>query len=301
MRAEHLLAMRTPLRDLEHKLIYMSLEEPGAFPREFVSELRYIISFARLLTIQNIDSEDVDVSDYLSRHRWWVTHQLRPRFLGDNPAADLRAILPELRSETISMRDKLLGALPIDRESLEDEVTQRQLVVVSGGGGGGGYGYAGAFLLLHRHGLVPDLLAGTSIGALVSMFRARHRVFDQLPMIESSRRLKWNTVFRILETENRYGVPATLRLYLRTALGSLFQDVKGRPITFEDCEIPLLIMTTGLTVDAFKHDMDYYEHFMDDAVRPGLGFRLSRFRNMAKLITIFQEFYKNPDAMREVV
>jgi hypothetical protein len=81
----------------------------------------------------------------------------------------------------------------------------------------------------------------------------------------------------------------------------MFMMPDGESMTFADCEIPLLIVTTGLTVNSFKHDLDYYEHFMDDAVRTGFRFQLSRLKRMAKILSVIQEFVSNPEALREVV
>jgi hypothetical protein len=108
-------------------------------------------------------------------------------------------------------------------------------------------------------------------------------------------------VFRILEQESRYGVPATLRLYLRAAIGSLFHSPDGRPLTFRDLEVPLLVVATGLGVDALKHDLSYYEHFLDDAVSPEFRLRPSRAQKLAQVANIFRELLATPDALREVV
>jgi hypothetical protein len=59
--------------------------------------------------------------------------------------------------------------------------------------------------------------------------------------------------------------------------------------------IPLYIVATGLTVDAFKHDLGYYEHFLDDAVskqRQGLSIR-----GTIKAMRILTEFLSNRDAL----
>lgn len=300
MLAEDHLRIRKPLCEAESQLVKMALKAPGKWSDEIIDTFRYVMSFARLTTIRNDENQDVDVAEFLARHRWWVIHGLRKRLLPEASGFELQQFLPELVQETVLMRRRLEQHFGISRAGLDAEVCHRQLVVVCGGGGGGGYGYAGAFLTLHRHELQPQLLAGTSIGALLSMFRSRHIIYDQLPMIEAAKRLKWNTVFRVLDMNSRYGVPATLRLYLRHAIGSMFKTPAGEPITFQDCEIPLLIVTTGLTVDSFKHDMDYYEHFMDDALRSGF-FRLSKLRKMSKMFSILQDFLSNSDALREVV
>ncbi len=152
-----------------------------------------------------------------------------------------------------------------------------------------------------RAGLQPELMAGTSIGALMSMFRARFKVFDGAALIAAARRLSWSSVFRVLEMESRYGIPASLRLYLRAALGTLFEVDGKRQMTFRDVEIPLLVVTTGITVDALKHDLSYYEHFLDDVERPGAVFRRGRLRRLAKLGEVLREFMSRPESLREIV
>jgi predicted acylesterase/phospholipase RssA len=293
-------AIRKPLQEVEALVIRTSMADPSSIDSQTLSWLRYIISFARLGIVRNAKGVDIDLRESLSRHRWWIYHRINPLFEQRHPSTGLLNILSELVTQTQILREQILEHTDLDLESLQAEVCQRQLVVVSGGGGGGGYGYAGVMQALHRCGLQPQLLSGTSIGALVSMFRARTEVFDQLPMVEAVRRLRWKTVFRMLDVSNRYGVPATLRLYLRDALGSMFVTKDNRSVTFNDCEIPLLIVTTGLTVDAFKHDLSYYEHLMDDAVQTR-RFRPSRIARVIKFTGILYEFFSNPEALREVV
>jgi hypothetical protein len=145
------------------------------------------------------------------------------------------------------------------------------------------------------------MISGTSMGALIALFRARRRVFDPAPMYHAAQRLTWPGVFRILDMESRYGVPATLRLYLRSAIGSLFHTPDGQPLRFRDLDIPLLIVATGLGVDALKHDLDYYEHFLDDALNFDFHLRPSRAAKVASVVNIFRELLASPDALREVV
>lgn len=293
--------LRRPLNTLEEKIVRIAMSNPSSVSEEALSWLRYIVSFARLTTVRNSAGEDIELRENLSRFRWLVLHELLPLVQRKNPVPALLASLPKLTAETQRERIKILEHTKLDAKALEEEVCQRQLVIVSGGGGGCGYGYAGVFQTLHRAGLQPKLLAGTSIGSLISVFRARADIFDQLPMYEAVRRLKWSKVFRILEVSNRYGVPATLRLYLRDALDSMFVTKDGRSVTFNDCEIPFLICATGLTVDAFKHDLSYYEHFMDDAVRQGQRFRPGTVRRIIRMTSILYEFFSNPEAMREII
>ena len=301
MNADQHLEIRKELDQFECRAVRQHLAQPVDEDR--LHALRYVLSFARMTLLRKSDGEDSPVGEALSPHRWRVIEATRP-FLGSDDKVDLEGalrVLPTLQKATIGQRGRLLDAGLADRDSLEAEVTQRQLVLVSGGGGGGGYGYPGVFKAMHRAGLQPQLMAGTSIGAIMSLFRSRYQVFDLAPMVSCAERLTWNTVFRVLNIENRYGLPATLRLYLRSALGSFFERPNGHPMTFDDLEVPLLVVATGLTVNAMKHDLNYYEHFLDDAIEPGGFYRRSRLRRIARLIQIFREFMAEPSAMREVV
>jgi len=266
-----------------------------------VDALRYVIRFAKLQLVRNRHGEDVDVAEALASHSWRVREALTPHLIREPSLWGAMRVMPELVRDTRERRRRLLDHFPLDRESLEAEVCNRPLVVVLGGGGGAGYGYAGAWTLFHRKGLQPELIAGTSIGALMSLFRARRRHFDGAPLVAAARRLTWDRVFRVLQTESHYGLPAALRLYLRAAIGHIFQTPDGRPLTFEDLEIPLLIVSTGIGVDALKHDLSYYEHFLDDALAPGRRSRLSMVSKVAQVAQIFRELGANPDALREIV
>ena len=104
-------------------------------------------------------------------------------------------------------------------------------------------------------------------------------------------------VFRVLQTNSRYGLSATLRLYLRSALGQRFQ-IDGRPQRLSDHEIPLYTVVTGITVDALKHDLHYYERLMSNTIS---GSRRSRASNTIKALGILKEFLQTPDSLREIV
>lgn len=251
--------------------------------------------------IQNRDGKDIAVGEALSSHAWRVRDALAPHLLREPSLWGAMRVMPELVRDTRERRRRLLEHFELDRESLDAEVCHRPFVVVLSGGGGSGFGYAGAWTLFHRRGLQPELIAGTSIGGLMALFRARRKVFDGAPMIAAARRLSWDRVFRVLQSESRYGLPAALRLYLRAALGHLFQSPEGRPLTFADLEIPLLIVTTGIGVDGLKHDLSFYEHFLDDALTPGRRSRLGTVQKVAQVAQLFREFLQTPDAIREVV
>ena len=289
--SERLAARRRPLERLETEVVKRQLERPEDAGK--VDELRYVLSFARLTTVRNCDAVDVELDGQLHLHAMYVQETVERR-LKESLWQVVRG-LPDLSERTRKMRKAVLERQNLDRDSLEEEVTTRHLAVASGGGGGAGYAYFGCYEMLERRGLTPSLMVGTSIGALTSLFRCRRARYDPAPMFVAARRLTWSSVFRVLESQSRYGLPAALRLYLRAALGSLFAKPDGSQMQLGDMQIPLYTITTGITVDALKHDLNYYEHFLDDAVR---GRNL---RGGVKTISLLREFLARPDALVEVV
>ena len=302
MEADKHLELRSPVERLEASVVRRDLAQPGSVSPDVLAELRYVLSFAKLTVVRNEGGEDLHVAEHLAPHRWRVVEALRPHL--EDGGAGLASVVPEMErlvAATRKRRKRLLDSFELDRESLEAEVTTRQLVVVSGGGGGSGYGYPGGFTLLNRRGLQPELVAGTSIGALMGVFRARTRIFDLAPMVAAAESLSWQKVFRVLDLDSRYGLPATLRLYLRAAIGNLFELPDGTPMTLADLELPMLVVVTGITVDGLKHDLDYYEHFMDDLAGPARVFRRSRLARVSRIAGIFREMMGAPEALREIV
>ena len=290
---------RRPWDALERRVVQRHLEHPDTVPRKLVDALRYVISLARLTKLTTDEGEEIDVDGITGP---WAA-SLRPKLEGELEEArdlwDVVRVLPAFVDEARAIRTRILEAHPISRNRLEREVTTRHLVVASGGGGGAGYVYIGSYAMLDRHDLTPSLMVGTSIGGLTSVFRARRRRFDLAAIVSASRELAWSDVLRVLEVEARYGLPATLRMYIRSALGKLFLTEDGRPMWLSDMEIPTYIIATGITVDALKHDLDYYEHFLDTDFRRGST--RARLKGVARTAGILREFLARRDALVEMV
>lgn len=287
---------RRPFDRMERQLVELWLSRPDADARPLYDALRYVVSFARLTVVRTASGADVDLTGPQALHAMHVRERLEERLEKAQGLWSATRDLPDLLRRTRVQRKAVLDHLHVDAASLEEEVCTRRLLVASGGGGGAGYVYPGVYEVLERNGLVPDGMIGTSIGALMSMFRARRRRFDPAPLVAAARRLSWTGVFQVLETGNRYGMPATLRLRLRSALGPLFLSPDGAPMRIEDCEIPLAIVVTGITVDALKHDLEWYEHLLDDDVRKS-GISAS-IQGGIKALSVLREFLARRDALR---
>ncbi|HJN74404.1 MAG TPA: patatin-like phospholipase family protein [Myxococcota bacterium] len=266
-----------------------------------VAQLRYVLNFAKLTQIRDQHGVDHDVREALGTHAWKVSDRLRTRLEDEDHLGPAVRVLPGLLEDTKMRRRVLVDNLGIDPARIDHEVTVRKLVLVLGGGGGAGFGYAGLLTQLHRADLQPELIVGTSIGSLLGCFRARTRVHDLARLVEANKRLSWSRVFSLGPEPSRYGLPATMRLHLRRAIGEFLLNEEGRVMALSELEIPFYVVATGLTVDALKHDLGYYEHFLDDVVKPGFVFRASRLRHISKVANLFKEFASTPEALRKVV
>ncbi len=303
MKVEQHLEIKSPLDQLEMEAVRRALARPDETGRELLDGLRYVLSFARLTVLRNRDGEDVEVAGFLAPHAWRVRNTLGAHLEPGGGGSLWGAVreLPALVAATREQRAKLLGRYPLDRDSLEAEVCQRQLVLASGGGGGAGYGYVGAYVLFHRNNLDPALIAGTSMGALIGLCRARRKRFDVAATFQVGKRLTWQNLFRVLQMGSRYGLPAGLRLNLHRVLGPLFLNEDGATLTMGELPVPMRIVTTGIKLDALKHDLSYYEHFLDGAVLPGRGFTRGGLRRVAGVVNIIRELTEDPGLLTEIV
>ena len=151
MKLERFTEIRSELTAFESALLAFVRSEPDALSPFHIDVLRYIFSCARLTVIQDCNGQDLEVCDAIAPHRWWIVQTCQSSMTPEVNPEQLKAQLPELVARTQQQRKHVLNQFPsLDIDTLEAEVCNRQLIVVSGGGGGGGYGYAGAFRRLHR-------------------------------------------------------------------------------------------------------------------------------------------------------
>jgi predicted acylesterase/phospholipase RssA len=229
--------------------------------------VRYALNLARVTRVRTPDATDVDLETFLEPYRDEVLAAVTPLLLrqaGVDKEAVVR-VAPHLAARARAWRSRVTEAfgagLPVG--ALDREVCEKALVLVCGGGGGVSYVYLGAFALLEQYGLTPRLLAGTSMGAVLQLFRARRIRYQLDDIAEVVKKLSFRTLFRFLQTESRYGLPAAMRLYLRQAIGEFLEGPDGHPLTLDQLAIPLLVTVTGVRNGALPHDPSYYEHLLD--------------------------------------
>ncbi|MBZ0253287.1 MAG: patatin-like phospholipase family protein, partial [Candidatus Methylomirabilis sp.] len=271
-----------PIEEMEWALVRDWTDRPRAVSRLTEHVMRYALGLARLRTLAGADGVEQSVEGLTQPFRRRLVEAFRPMIL-DNLGTVEHGWLESERDGLAREIDRLRATIlekfadRFSEEALEREITRKKLVVVAGGGGGCGYVYLGAFKLLEDHGLRPSYVVGTSMGAVLGLFRAREENFEYRRAVDTARRVQFRQVFEYFRTESRYGLPAALHLYLHRAIGDEFRDPDGRPLTLEDLPIPFEAVVTGVRREAVKRDLRDYENLIEVDERGG-PLRVKRLR-----------------------
>ncbi|HET9753323.1 MAG TPA: patatin-like phospholipase family protein [Myxococcales bacterium] len=254
-----------PITAMETQLARAAVAARGRLDERDETALRYALSLSRCWHVRAPDGADVAVAGALRPFRERLVQVLWPLLDPQRPMlAAPHELLPAAReaqrianAALAAAHDQLGHRLPAAR--LDDEVRRRHLVLVCGGGGGTGYVHLAAFALLEAAGLQPSLLAGSSMGAILGLFRAREKRFDLARIPEILQDLTYRKIFRVLPQPSIYGLPAPLRLHLRAAIGHWFRQPDGSPARISDLPIPLLVTVTGIRRGRLPRPLEEYE------------------------------------------
>ena len=298
--------VQRPLEEMEVALVRASLARPSLLTPREEAVLRHALGLARVYRLRTPGrAGELRLGARLAPFREEVARRLGPLLLGRRPPAR-EALVPHvepLRTRTLAERDALLARYRdhLPPEALDAEVRHKSLVLVSGGGGGTGYVYLGVMGLLEEHGLRPRLLAGTSIGAILSLFRARGERFDATATANILRGLSWQKLFRFVSTESRYGVPAALRLYLRAGIGRFFDAEPGGAggLRLSDLPIPTLVAVSGVRAGMLPHPLDFYERLLGGVPASTLA-PAGVARAMQAAAGALGELFATPEVMRRL-
>lgn len=237
----------------EIALAEAALRAPGALPRDREAALRWAIGLARLR-----EGGGIPLVERLARFREEVIHTLAPTFEGGAVDLEGAAMLAPVLAARTEAELEALEALPLDRSAIEEEIRQKRLVLALGGGGGSAWAHLGAFSLLEEEGIRPALVAGSSMGAVLGLLRARNAVYDQGEVFHLIRSLSLGRLFRPGTEAGSYGLPAALRLRLREEIEWLGEEEVG----MADLPIPLVVTLSGLRADALPRPPSSYQRLV---------------------------------------
>jgi predicted acylesterase/phospholipase RssA len=264
---EKLRARTRPFEAAEVELVRAVLTLPRWLDEPAEASLRHALNLARVSRVRAPSGEEVDLWDFLAPFRAEVARVLLPalRKGSADGREEAAALAGRFGDGALAWRRKVRAAFAtrLPAETLDRELFEKALVLVCGGGGGVSWSYLAAFDLLERHGVAPRLCAGASMGAVVLLFRARSPRWDGGFVPELLGRLGYKRLFRFLQTESRYALPAAIQLQLREVLGEHVRAPDGAPAALQDLPIPLLVAVTGVRAGGLPHDPKFYEHLLD--------------------------------------
>jgi predicted acylesterase/phospholipase RssA len=290
-----------PLTSMEAQLARAAVAARGRLDARDEGAFRYALSLCKSWHVRAPDGRDVAVASLLRPHREKLTQVLWPLLDPQRPQiAEPHELIPaarlasEIAQKALDEIEANLGhRLP--RRALDAEVRQRHLVLVCGGGGGTGYVHLAAFALLESAGLSPALIAGSSMGAILGLFRAREKRFDLARIPEILADLTYRKIFRILPQPSVYGLPGPLRLHLRAAIGHWFLHPDGSPLRLSDLPIPLLVTVTGIRRGKLPHPLSDYEELLPiQEPNPARWGVRAMHRNVQRLTSAIQELARIP-------
>jgi len=290
-----------PIEEMELALVRAHIENPRLLDAHEETILRTALSLARMYRVTH-EGHDVGVQTAIEPFRDELVRRLKPVLLPEKGKIEREQLLPHLRDlkeRTLNTRDHLVrrfaDRLPF--EAIDRELRHKALVLVMGGGGGTAYVYLGVMALLDEYGLMPKLLVGTSMGAVLALFRSRMPRFEQEEVVGIVRSLSWRKLFRTLSTENRYGVPAALRLFLRSGIGRYF-GVDSRGTTgpkLNELPIRTIIAVSGIRAGKLPHPLEFYEKLI--AISPNW---LLNPLILPRWFSAIAEFTARPDILTRV-
>ena len=113
----------------------------------------------------------------------------------------------------------------------------KKLALVLGGGAAKGYAHVGVLKELEKHGIVPDLIVGTSMGALVGGMYASGKTIGQLEELAS----KFNSLgsFSLISTLFKDNI-----LNINNVKKILTKELDNK--TYEDCKVKFVSIATDL-------------------------------------------------------
>ena len=242
-----------PLRTMERLLMLEHTKLDTRFRAIDLDRLRYALALARMERIK-AEHRTLDLFEDIAPFRHWLIEQLEHHVdaAGERPIdwAGLARAIPEVMRRVGDVRSHLLerhvGELSETR--FEHEIRHRQLVLVLGGGGGAGYPHLGVFAILSELGLVPKMIVGSSMGAMLGLFRASMRHYDPLAVaVALPRPSEAGRLFSPYSGVSRFGFPGTFELNLRAVATDIFRNMLAKDLpTLAELPIPLRPVVTGL-------------------------------------------------------
>ncbi len=206
------------------------------------SVLRWALSLGRVSKVLGDKPVEIGPGTDIYRTKLFGLLTNAPNWSG------IKECIPAIYKLALSEQQELLALYGsrLDVKALEDAVSKRPLALALGGGGGTSFVFTGAFAALHEAGIIPDAIAGSSMGAVLGLYRAKYREFDLDRLKSLAGPTVWSRLTQNGEQGSRFGLSASFRLNLHDVFGLEFQ--KGnRTMYLSELEIPLRVTLAGMS------------------------------------------------------
>ncbi len=270
------------LSDFECAIVHAMVKDPRWLSEVDEAALRWALSLARVSIVENFGGNAVglvDIGHATDTYRQQLFLVLK-NFVDSKNVIDQKGLTGQIAIIRKLVRDERKELLELYRNSLsaralDDAVRKRPLALALGGGGGTSFIFVGAFCELEEAGIIPSVITGTSMGALLGAYRARHKNFVFSNLQKAMVPLNWEKVAKPLHLSSKFGLPATFRLYLREVFGLEFQK-DHRNLRLSDLKIPFRATVSGITHIEGQPDPDFsaYEHLLDNVSTETSSFRV---------------------------
>lgn len=293
------------LKDLERDIMRALVEQPDVVSPAQEATLRWALALGRLTLIRTPKGHDVDLLSMLSPYRQWLIEHLRATIPpgGRIDGARLRLLIPSLTLRMRAARQMVLNRHVNDfgAEHLDAELRHRKLALVLGGGGGAGLAHIGAFDLLHDIDVVPELIVGSSMGALMGLFRAMERPYSAaaaLQVVPAS--LDLAQLFRPFNGVSRFGLPGAFHMQLIRVARHILENYTGRASipAFSELPIRLEVVTTGVRT-GFASNPNIQHQPTGQSARRMNAFSMRRW--LMRSLRLAQDLSADPRLLKQVV
>lgn len=287
------------IKDFERRLIRVLVDQPGALNDRHEALYRYAAVFARTNLFRTPTGVDVELAPEVDELRRWMLETVVP-LIPSSATCDiqgLRELAPVMSLRLDDCRSKLLvhNAQAFGAEHLDEEVRIKKLGLALGGGGGAGMMHLGTFSLFNEMGIVPEIIAGSSMGSLMGAIRAIDRNYDPVAAaLALPKDLDYSMIFRPFSGYSRFGFPGAFHMNLLRVSKAVFQKLVGKTVMqFDELPIKLHVVTTGIRT-GFQLDEAAYvsdKEFNASSIR-------SKLRTFFKVI---RQISANPRFLAQVV
>ena len=233
------------LAKIESKLVHTLSLGSLSLNSSDESVLRWALSLARVSKVQGEKLIEIGHASDAYRTRLYELFKTLPSL-----GPELQQLTPKIYQLVLEEQKELLALFGtrLKAKALEQAIAKRPLALALAGGGGTAFIYAGAFQELEEAGIIPDAIAGSSMGALLGLYRAKQKHFDVEDFKRVASPLIWSRITQSSEQGSRFGLPASFRLNLHDIFAPEFQN-NGRTLYLNELAIPFRVAVGGIADD----------------------------------------------------